>query len=539
MDYTINEKMHAFERFSRFYDTLSGAVMFGPAGGPGFGINNYGGNSNGANDSLASGMDIAIGPKLLTDFRLGYYRYNVIDTKHDQGTEFATTLGIPGINTSDPITSGSPGFSLTNLPAGVGGTQGGNGSTTGTVYGDGLNINRCNCPLTEREDQFQIVNNWTRIIGNHTFKVGADLRYGRNLRVPSDNDRAGLLNFNTGPTSNPGAATPGGLGFASFLMGDVTSFNRYVSTSTNAKEFQKRTFFYAQDTWRATRSLTLNLGVRWDLYFPESTNGPGNGSLLNLQDGYLHVAGIGGVPSNLGWGVDKAKQFSPRVGVTYQFDPKTVVRAGYGRSFDTGVFGSIFGHTITQNVPVLANQALNASGTGYAFTLAAGPTPYTPTPVPSSGLLPNPGASVTSSSRPNPLHLTTIDAWNLSVQRSSLLPHLSRLRMWPTRALIPSVTATATEPIPTKRPLRFPARILTTARRCISIRPLPRVPAAPLKSIFCSAIWRHNCQPAPIPTTSHQVRRTPGLLCRQAHAGGLKALLIEVTIRTPNSTPCK
>ena len=195
-DYTINEKMHAFERFSRFWDTLSGAVMFGAAGGPGFGIGNYGGNSNGANDSLASGMDIAISPKLLTDFRLGYYRYNVIDTKHDQGTEFANTLGIPGINIGGNITSGSPGFNITNLP-------GGSGGTNGTVYGDGLNVNRCNCPLTEREDQFQIVNNWTMIKGNHTFKVGADLRYGRNLRVPSDNDRAGLLNFNVGPTSNP------------------------------------------------------------------------------------------------------------------------------------------------------------------------------------------------------------------------------------------------------------------------------------------------------------------------------------------------
>ena len=417
VDYTINEKMHAFERFSRFYDTLSGAVMFGPAGGPGFGINNYGGNSNGANDSLASGMDIAISPKLLTDFRLGYYRYNVIDTKHDQGTEFANTLGIPGINIGGNITSGAPGFNVTNVP-------GGSGGTNGTVYGDGLNINRCNCPLTEREDQFQIVNNWTRVIGNHSVKVGADLRYGRNLRVPSDNDRAGLLNFNTGPTSDPAAATPGGLGFGSFLLGDVTTFNRYVSTSTNAKEFQKRTFFYAQDTWRATHNLTLNLGVRWDLYFPESTNGPGNGALLNLKDGYLHVAGIGGVPSDLGWTVDKAKQFSPRLGVTYQLDPKTVIRAGYGRSFDTGVFGSIFGHTITQNIPVLANQQINGSGTGEAFTLAAGPTPYATIPVPSNGLLPNPGSTVSSSSRPNPLHLTTIDAWNLSLQRA-LTPTLS------------------------------------------------------------------------------------------------------------------
>ena len=138
-------------------------------------------------------------------------------------------------------------------------------------------------------------------MGNHAFKVGADLRYGRNLRVPSDNDRAGLLNFNAGPTANPNADRPrAALAFASFLLGDVTSFNRYVSTSTNAKEFQKRTFFYGQDTWRVTKNLTLNLGLRWELYFPESVNGPGNGSLLNLTDGYLHVAGIGGIPSEHG-----------------------------------------------------------------------------------------------------------------------------------------------------------------------------------------------------------------------------------------------
>ena len=159
----------------------------------------------------------------------------------------------------------------------------GSGGTNGTVYGDGLKVNRCNCPLTEREDQFQIVNNWTWIMGNHSLKVGADLRYGRNLRVPSDNDRAGVMNFTPAPPRTPAAATPGGLGFATFMLGDVTSMNRYVSTSTNAKEFQKRTFFYGQDTWRVTHKLTLNLGLRWELYFPETVNAPGNGALLNYQ----------------------------------------------------------------------------------------------------------------------------------------------------------------------------------------------------------------------------------------------------------------
>ncbi|MFZ0394562.1 MAG: TonB-dependent receptor [Terracidiphilus sp.] len=419
VDYTLSEKTHIFERFSRFNDLLSGAVMFGSAGGPGFGINNYGGNSNGADDSDVAGVDVAINPKLLTDLRLGYVRYNIIDNKHDEGTEFAKTLGIPGINLGSSILSGSPGFFVDNVPGGGGGTQG------SPVFGDGLNVNRCNCPLIEREDQFQIVNNWTKILGNHALKLGVDLRYGRNLRVPSDNDRDGLLYFHSGLTENTSAPTPGGLGWATFMLGQVADFNRYVSTSFNAKEFQKRTFFYVEDSWRATHKLTFNLGGRLDLFWPESVNGAGNGSLLNLTDGYLHVAGVGGVPSDMGWTVRALKQLAPRLGVEYQYDPKTVIRAGYGRSFDMGVFGSIFGHTVTQNIPVLANQSISQpNAITSVFDLNVGPAAYAFPTVPSSGLLPNPGYAVSSASRQNPLTFPTLDAWNLAVQRS-LTPTLS------------------------------------------------------------------------------------------------------------------
>jgi len=405
-DYTLNEKAHAFVRFSRFWDLLSGKVMFGAAGGPGFGIGGYGGNSKGANDSLASGMDIAINPKLLTDFRLGYYRYNIVTSKYDQGVDFANQLGIPGINTGSSFTSGAPGFVM-SFPF---------TTTTKSFIGGGLGVNNCNCPLTEREDQFQLVNNWTKIVGNHAFKFGADLRYARNLRVPSDSDRAGQLNFLTGPTSNAGT---NGLGWASFVLGDVGSFDRFVSTSTNAKEFQKRTFFYGQDSWRATPKLTLNLGLRWDLFFPEVVNGAGNGSLMNITTGYLQVAGLGGIPSNMGWTYSKAKQFAPRIGIAYQLNEKTVLRAGYGRSFDTGIFGSVFGGTVTQDLPVLTQQIVSEPGiTGTAFNLSAGPPAPTPIAVPPNGLLPNPGSLVQSFSRPNPLKFPTIDAWNLSVQRA-------------------------------------------------------------------------------------------------------------------------
>ena len=196
-------------------------------------------------------MDIAISPTLLTDWRIGYYRYDIGDDKYNQGTDFATALGIPGINLGTLDTSGAPGFNVTD----VGASGGPNNATSGgAAYGSDLNITRCNCPLTEREDQFQLVNNWTKILGNHSIKLGMDLRYARNLRVPSDTDRAGHPELRNGPHFQSDPAGPGGLGFATFVLGqDIRcSGGMCVSVSTNAKEFQKRDFFYGQDTWRVT-----------------------------------------------------------------------------------------------------------------------------------------------------------------------------------------------------------------------------------------------------------------------------------------------
>jgi len=420
-DYQMNDKVHFFGRFSRFTDTLTGSTLFGPAGGSGFGIGGYGGTSHGANDSLALGTDIAITPKLVTDVRLGYFRYNIGTVKYSN-VDLATQLGIPGLNTGVAGTGGAPGFDITEV-----GSQGNpnNSQSQGPQYGSALNANRCNCPLTQREDQYQVVNNWTKLISNHSVKFGADLRYARNLRVPSDNNRTGILQFGTGPTSNPNLSQQGGLGFATFALGDVTNFQRFVSTSTNAKEFQKRFFFYGQDTWRATSKLTVNAGLRYEFYFPESINGPGNGSLLDLDTGYLNVAETGTVASNMNWG-RRTNSYNPRIGLAYQVQPTTVIRAGYGRSFDIGVFGSIFGHAATQNLPTLSNQQITATSgiTSSAFNLATGPIAATPTTVPANGLLPNPGFAVNSRSRPNPLRLPTLDAWNLSLQQA-LTPTLS------------------------------------------------------------------------------------------------------------------
>ncbi|MGA7352743.1 MAG: hypothetical protein WBX06_16395, partial [Acidobacteriaceae bacterium] len=158
----------------------------------------------------------------------------------------------------------------------------------------------------------------------------------------------------------------------------------------------------------------------------------GNGALMELNggaggystDGYLRVAGYGNVPSNMGWG-PATNAWNPRIGIAWSPDSKTVVRTGYGRSFDLGVFGSIFGHVVTQNLPVLANQSLSApTTTTSAFTLATGPAANVFPAVPSDGLLAAPAFNVSPKARPNTLRLPTLDAWNLSVQRA-ITPTLS------------------------------------------------------------------------------------------------------------------
>src|SRR5712691_263566 len=354
VDFTASQKLQIFGRYTHAHFKLSGSPIFGTQiGGPGLGYLGLAGQSLIQNYSVATGFNYTLSSSLLTDFRFGYFRYNPHSTKYDPTVAAATALGLPGLNTSDPTTGGLPAL-VFDQTVGVN-NAGSNG------IGEGLNISRCNCPLTEREQGVQFVNNWTKIKGNHQLKFGVDLRHATNLRIPSDANRTGILNFNHLGTSDGNPSATGGLDIATFLFGEVTAFDRYVGSSTelNAIETQNRYFFYGQDTWRATRKLTVNYGLRWEFYTPEHVNSKGAGGFAVLPEGVIRVAGYGSISSN-GNTANNYKLFAPRIGIAYEINPKTVVRMGYGRSFDIGVFGSLFGHTVTQNLPVLANQSLNA-----------------------------------------------------------------------------------------------------------------------------------------------------------------------------------
>jgi hypothetical protein len=426
VDYTASQKLQIFGRYTHSHFKLSGSPIFGTQiGGPGLGYLGLAGQSLIQNYSVATGFNYTLSSSLLTDFRFGYFRYNPHSTKYDPTVAAATALGLPGLNTSDPTTGGLPAL-VFDQTIGVN-NAGSNG------IGEGLNISRCNCPLTEREQGVQFANNWTKIKGNHQFKVGVDLRHATNLRIPSDANRTGILNFNHLGTSDGNPSATGGLDIATFLFGEVTAFNRYVGSSTelNAIETQNRYFFYGQDTWRATRKLTVNYGLRWEFYTPESVNAKGAGGFAVLPEGVIRVAGYGNISSN-GNTANNYKLFAPRIGIAYEINPKTVVRMGYGRSFDVGVFGSLFGHTVTQNLPVLANQNINGPTNDNktpAFNFTVGPTPNQFPVVPSDGILPFFGPCAAGSTgtclalnvgphiRPDKVVPPTVDAWNVTVQR--------------------------------------------------------------------------------------------------------------------------
>ncbi len=419
IDYADPHGYDVFGRYSLNYFNLSGTGALGPLGAVGFGPGGLNGESTVHNQSLAIGLTKSINSHLLTDVRFGFTKYNPMTNYSDAGTTPMDALGIPGLNLGTASTTGLASFFL---------QQNGNNDQF-SPWGDGLNVGRCNCPLIESEQQFQVVNNWTVLKGNHTIKFGADIRYAENLRVPSDANRTGILNFDAGGTSNAG---DGGLSLGTFLLGDVTSFQRFVSSSLDAAERQKRWFFFGQDTWRVTPKLTLTYGLRWEIYFPESVNAPGNGGFANFTTGTIDVAGYGNIGLN-GNVQNTYKAFGPRIGIAYQLNEKTVIRMGYGRSFDIGVFGSNYGHVVTQNLPVLANQTLADSNvyTGpnvtnnrtAVFTLAQGPPQFDFSSILADispqGTLPllGPDGNVVPRMRPNVQRLPTLDAWNASVQR--------------------------------------------------------------------------------------------------------------------------
>ncbi len=447
-DYVLSSKLRQFARYSFSDFRETGSPAFGSAGGLGTNPSEFAGVMRDRNQGISAGFSLTVNPSLLTDFRFGFFRYNLRLDSLDSGTTPATEAGIIGLNLNgDSYTSGLPDIQLDN-PSVAGLPVAGN--LDFLRFGYSPSVNTCDCPLREREQQFQFVDNWTKFLGKHNIRFGADFRYLQNFRLSSDSRPAGHLEFQN--------STKSGTGFSlgDFLIGSVAAFDRSYSNpdnpaALNAGERQKRMFFYGEDNWKVSSRLSVNFGLRWEIYLPQSVTSPGAGGWLELgsgatpfQDQFL-VAGQAG--TNLQGGVKTTlKNFGPRVGLAYLITPKTVIRAGYGRMFDPGYAGTVFGIAATQSPPV---NLITTVQSGFTINSNADPgtaipldicvhngtctvpglvvpaAPFTINDLYNDNGIPNPNLSqppfqyqqANLYALPRRLQLPTVDGWNVAVQR--------------------------------------------------------------------------------------------------------------------------
>ena len=400
------EKLRIFGRYSYLGADITAPGPFGLYGGPAFPAWGFSGLSNALNQNVASDVSYTISPTLLTDVRFGFSRYRVTVAAQDQTTQLANTVGIPGLNIDGrPDTNGLPDLTIN----GAGG------------FSMGYN---CNCPLHERETLLDYINNWTKVSGNHTIRFGGTFEQAWNLRLPSDEHRAGVYQFNDSVTAaDVNGNAIGGLGLASFLLGAPSSFNRFQQVSTDQEDRQNRMFYFVQDTWRITSKLTVNYGLRWDVWFPDFSMNSGQGGRYDVTNNIVYIPGVGGV-SKSGNAETQWHNVSPRFGIAYAPNSKTVIRTGYGRGYTLGTFGWTFNNLAADVYPSIVNQSITATSTYFpVFPLTTAPPAVVFPTIPSNGQLPL-ANGIGVSYIPANQKIPYVDMWNFTVERE-IAPQLN------------------------------------------------------------------------------------------------------------------
>src|SRR5271165_6289013 len=404
IDYQITQKDHLSGRYDRQNATVFQAPAFGAAGG-GPAQSAFAGTGNQGTYSTGINYDRAFSNTLLTEARVGVAHYGNSATPTGYGTDYATQVGIPGVNISQ-FTSGQVGIIMPDF---VG------GSTTTPLIGYSASL-----PWIRGETNIDIVNHWTKIIGNHTFKFGVDIRRIHDDLLQDQTFSArGAITFSENNTSEPGASTNIANEMASLLFDVPSQVGRDINTYF-PKYRQWWFFSFAGDKWQVSPKLTLDLGLRWELYPPATPASAGGFSNYDPTNNTLVIAGIGGNPSNLGMN-NRFTYFAPRVGFAYRVTEQTVVRGGFGISYTP-----FEDNTYAYNYPVRANnsyQQLNA----YQPALLTNGTPATfqagfPAPVqinvPTNGIISPAPLSQSYVVIPKNYYNPYVESWNVAVQQA-------------------------------------------------------------------------------------------------------------------------
>jgi hypothetical protein len=301
--------------------------------------------------NIAFGHIWTLSPTLINEVRIGYQRRDdtVYPATSNQG--WAAVLGIPGVG---PQTF--PGFV----------EQGGTGNSF-NFTANPAGTSSAGGPLRTLNEDFILADNMTKVHGLHTFKWGYQGMLQRENDITAT-EPSGVYNFSTAGSGLP--LTPNtGNSFASFELGAATS----ATFTTLLSNYLPRWWlnqFYFQDDWRIRPGLTLSLGVRYSYESPVSTQHNQQSEFNpNVVD---PVTGMMGAITNPARSIYKGDKhnFTPRVGVAWNFRPKWVFRGSFGMfTVDAVPEAGQDNYIATANVQ-------QVSGNPYpAFYLSQGPGP--------------------------------------------------------------------------------------------------------------------------------------------------------------------
>ncbi len=332
VDWNLSQRDQAYARYSYAHEIILHGLPLGPIlDGSGFGGES---DTNLSQNFMLSETHI-FSPTLTNEFRFGY---NWIASKYLQpnanNNTLAASLGLGGVP---------------NLGAGLGGLP------LGYFHG-AIGVNQWGSVGTQDEAQnvYQILDNVTKAIGNHSLKAGVSFQalrvFDRYAAAP-----LGQYFYNGQFTAKVGSSITTGAGTADFLADSMHQADIYRSPRINDAQWYDSV--YVQDDWKITHRLTLNLGVRYDYYQPYKENAGNQANFIPTGNlGIGTGTGIYQLPSrsrNRDLGapflaalakdnvtvqyVDNERlanpqttNFAPRIGFAFSLDPKTVIRAGYG-----------------------------------------------------------------------------------------------------------------------------------------------------------------------------------------------------------------
>jgi hypothetical protein len=420
IDYNISEKDRVSGRFSFQRPVIYQAPIFGPAGGDANGAF----EGTGVQKTYSSGVNWThvFSSTLLNEFRFGVAHYHNTAQESDYGTNASSALGIPGINVSQ-FDSGLVGINI--------------GAFTEPLVGYSASL-----PWTRAEANIDLVDNVTKTLRNHTFTFGFDMRRVRDdlLQTQTYSPRGAyffgaaqtqcagncqLANGTTSSATTPNNTTSWANDVASFLLDSPQAASTGRDFSGTFPTFRAWYFFpYVSDRWQVNQKLTVDVGVRWELYPPALPAFPGQFSNFIPSNNTLVVGGVGGNPNNGGLS-NHLNYIAPRVGAAYRLTEKTVLRTGFGLSYTPFEDNTYINNNYPTKGNIGAVQGLSAYTPAYyqgsPLNFESGLPIPAPQPIPSNGIYSVQALGFNGSTEdyfPTNYKNPHILAWNFSIQQA-------------------------------------------------------------------------------------------------------------------------